>query len=136
MNTDNIRWKLRFDNYEKAVARLEEACELEVYKPIEQAGLVQMFEFTFELAWKVLKDILFVEGIVSNSPRDSIRRAFETGYLCEDDTETLLDALDKRNLLSHTYNESTAEQAVLRIKNDYAPVLGRLYTTLKNKKEQ
>ncbi|MGL6225673.1 MAG: nucleotidyltransferase substrate binding protein [Thermoguttaceae bacterium] len=134
MNPDDIRWRQRFDHYEKAVRQLEKACRLQVYSELEVAGMVQTFMFTFELAWKTLKDYLFFNGFEVNSPRDAIKKGFEVRLLNEDDAETLLDALSKRNALSHTYDEVTAEWSVRLIKNDYAPVLSRLYATLDKKK--
>ena len=64
-----------------------------------------MFEFTMELAWKTLKDLLRYEGFETKTPRETLRTAFEAGYLTEDETQALLDALAKRSLLSYTYNE-------------------------------
>ena len=63
-------------------------------------------------------------------PRAAIRRSFEADYIDEDDCETLLDALDKCNLLSHTYWSDVAREAEALIKDRYYPVLLRLYRTL------
>ena len=59
-----------------------------------------------------------------------MRRSFEVGYLTEDETETFLDGLQKRNLLTHTYEEKTAEEAVELINNNYYPALKSLWTKL------
>ena len=132
-NSDEIRWQQRLANFRKAMAQLEAACDLEDYSDLERAGLVQTFEFSFELGWKTLKDLLFYEGYDEKTPRDVIRRAFEAGHLSEEDTETALNALDKRNLLSHTYDEETAEEAVSLIREQYAPMLCRLRDKLLEK---
>ena len=132
-NSDEIRWQQRLANFRKALAQLEAACDLEEYSDLERAGLVQTFEFSFELGWKTLKDLLFYEGYDEKTPRDVIRRAFEAGHLSEEDTETALNALDKRNLLSHTYDEETAEEAVSLIREQYAPMLCRLRDKLLEK---
>jgi len=132
-NSDEIRWQQRLANFRKALLQLEAACDLEEYSDLERAGLVQTFEFSFELGWKTLKDLLFYEGFDERTPRDVIRRAFEAGHLSEEDTETALDALDKRNLLSHTYDEETAEEAVTLIREQYAPMLCRLRDKLLEK---
>jgi len=132
-NSDEIRWQQRLANFRKAMAQLEAACDLEDYSDLERAGLVQTFEFSFELGWKTLKDLLFYEGYDEKTPRDVIRRAFEAGHLGEEDAETALDALDKRNLLSHTYDEETAEEAVSLIREQYAPMLCRLRDKLLEK---
>ena len=124
----DIRWKLRFANLQKALARLEEACDQETYSNLELAGLVQTFEFTFELCWKTLKDLLTAEGYIVNSPRETIRKAFEMSLI--DDAEHWFAALDSRNILSHIYNEATAKQAETWIKNDFAPMLGKCVVVL------
>ena len=97
---------------------------------LERSGLIQIFEFSFELAWKTLKDLLFYEGYEPKTPRAAIREGFESEYLDEDDCETLLDALDKRNLLSLTYRKALALEAETLIKTYYHPVLTRLHATL------
>ena len=132
-NTDTIRWQQRLENFGKALSRLETACDQDKYSDLERAGLVQIFEFSFELAWKTLKDLLFSEGFDEKTPRSVIRRSFEVKYLTEADAEAFLDALKKRNLLSHTYEEEIAEKALELIRETYFPVLQRAYSTLLDK---
>lgn len=132
-NTDEIRWQQRLENFQKALAQLETACEKDEYSDLERAGLVQMFEFSYELGWKTLKDLLFYEGYDEKTPRAVIRRAFTANYFDEEDAELWLDALDKRNILSHTYEEEAAEEAVELIRNQYAPMLRRVLNLLRKK---
>jgi len=132
-NTDEIRWRQRLENFAKALGQLETACDQDSYSDLERAGLVQMFEFTFELAWKTLKDLLFVEGYDVKTPRAVIRRSFEVEYLTEEDSEVFLDALQKRNRLSHVYEEEMAEAALSLIRQTYFPVLKRACNTLRDK---
>lgn len=131
-----MRWQQRLQNFGRVLIRLETACAQEEYSELERAGLVQMFEFTLELAWKTLKDLLFYEGLDVKTPREAIRKAFETGYLTEEDTEILLDALAKRNLLSHTYEEQTTKEAERLIKHRLTPVFRKLYNYLQEKYQQ
>jgi nucleotidyltransferase substrate binding protein (TIGR01987 family) len=133
-NTDEIRWQQRLENFGKALSQLEVACNKEEYSDLERAGLVQMFEFSFELGWKTLKDLLFYEGYDEKTPRKVIRKSFEMEYISEDDSEVFLDALGKRNLLSHTYEEETALEAESLIKEQYCPLLRRIYDTLESKR--
>ena len=98
--------------------------------------MVQVFEFTFELAWKTVKDLLFYEGYDDKAPRDVIKRAFEVEYVSEADGELWLDALDKRNLLSHIYDEATAAEAVTLIRESYAPLLKRIVAFLEAKRKR
>jgi len=134
-NTDQIRWRQRLENFGKALAQLGEACDQDDYSDLERAGLVQMFEFSFELAWKVLKDLLFYEGHNVKSPREVARKSFEMEYITEDDSELFLDAISKRNLLAHTYEEETAQEAENLIKNQYYPLLRRICDTLETKRD-
>jgi len=122
-NSEEIRWKQRLSNYKKAMAQLEKACGRKKYDELELAGLVQMFEFSFELGWKILKDLLYYQGTDAKTPREVFREAFEADYLNEDETEILLEAMEKRNVLSHTYREEIAKEAEVLIKDRYFPVM-------------
>ena len=133
-NSDERRWRQRLDNFGTALAQLTNACERERYDDLERAGLIKTFEFCFELSWKVLKDILFYEGHDAKVPRAVIRKSFEVDYVDENDSETLLNALGKRNLLSHTFQCDVALEAETLIKERYYPVLLRLYQTLDAKR--
>ena len=135
MADTDARWHQRLENFGKALARLETACSQERYSELERAGLVQMFEFTLELSWGTLKDLLFYEGFEVRTPRDAIRRAFEAEYLTEEETETLLKALIKRNVLSHAYDEKTAEEAERLIKGLFTPLFRALCDRLLRKRD-
>ena len=132
-STDETRWKQRLASFGLALAQLSEACAQESYSNLERAGLVKTFEFCFELSWKVLKDLLFYEGYEEKGPRSTIRKSFEVEYIDEQDCELLLEALEKRNTMSHTYRESAAHEAETLVKNRYHPVLVRLHATLSAK---
>ena len=133
-NTDEQRWQQRLDNFGRALSRLTDACSRDRYDDLERAGLVKTFEICFELSWNVLKDLLFYDGYDVKAPRDAIRKSFEVDYIDESDCETLLEALDRRNLLAHTYLRKTAQEAEALIKERYHPVLRRLYETLNAKR--
>jgi nucleotidyltransferase substrate binding protein (TIGR01987 family) len=103
MSKDDIRWKQRFSNFENAFQRLREAMELEHLNELERNGLIQRFEFTLDLSWKVLKDFLEDKGFsFKPSPKDTLRLAQESGYI--DYAQELIDGLDMRNDLSHDYS--------------------------------
>lgn len=72
----DIRWKQRFENFEKAFKKLEEAVNEGELNELERNGLIQRYEFTIELAWKTLKDFLQDEGFKLKSPKDVVRQAF------------------------------------------------------------
>ena len=135
-NSDERRWQQRLDTFGTALAQLTNACDRERYDYLELAGLIKTFEFSFELSWKVLTDLLFYEGHDAKTPRAVIRKSFEVDYIDESDCETLLDALDKRNLLSHAYLLDVAEAAESLIKEHYHPVLLGLHRALHARRRQ
>lgn len=125
MENENIRWKQRFEHFSKAYRLLEATQARAELNEAEQAGLIQFFEMTFELGWKLLKDYLEEQGFQISSPRDSIKTAFQSG-LIEDGT-IWLQALKDRNLTVHTYNQALAEELSARIRQEYFPNLKALY---------
>ncbi len=133
-NSDERRWQQRLDTFGTALAQLTNACDRESYDYLELAGLIKTFEFSFELSWKVLKDLLFYDGHDVKVPRAVIRKSFEVEYIGESDCETLLNALDTRNLLSHAYLLDVAQEAEMLIKECYHPVLLRIHQTLDAKR--
>lgn len=120
---EDIRWKQRFDNYRRALNQLSLAVQLMDQRPLtdlEKQGIIQGFEFTHELAWKVLKDYLEYEGIQGLiGSRSVVREAFKQGLIT--DGEAWMDMIDKRNLSSHTYNLDLASDLVKAIHDSYYP---------------
>lgn len=129
--SSEIRWRQRYGNFTRALDRLADAVDRESYSDLERAGLVQTFEFTFELAWKTLKDLMNYEGYDADSPREVIKVGFANGYII--DADIWLEALESRNVLTHTYDEKAAEQAVKLIRETYYPVVRRLHDELKKR---
>ena len=121
MTTNPERWRQRLQNLNSAYEHLRVACLQETYNKLEEAGLIQTFEFTFELAWKAMKDRLEFEGYELRSPRETIRRAFEMNLI--DDADPWLKALESRNLFNHTYNDELAKEAIALVKNTLEPML-------------
>lgn len=124
----DIRWKQRFSNFKKASMQLTEFIEKEELNKFEIQGLIQCFEYTFELAWKTMKDYLEQEGFDVKSPRRAIQIAFQTGLIS--DGHAWVDALEKRNLMAHTYNEDAAREAEELIRGKYFKVILELCVKL------
>ena len=130
-NNKDIRWEQRFINFEKAFLQLKDAIlRYESLDDLSKEGLVQRFEYTFELACKTLKDYLESNGVVTKFPRETLKHAFQTELL--DNGEVWLDMLEKRNLLAHTYNEKNFKKALETILKLYYPEMQKLYNFLKN----
>ena len=129
MNQEDIRWHQRFQNLEKAFQEFSSACSLEHYTKLERSGLIQTFEFTFELAWKTLQDLLLSRGYEGNhGPRPVIEQAFQDGII--EDGETWTKMILSRNLSTHTYNEKIAEDLAQLIKSLYFPSMTKLIQKL------
>ena len=120
MNED-IRWKQRFQNYKKALVTVRGAVELTASRDLselEKQGLIHGFEFTFELAWNVMKDYLEEEGITGIvGSKGAVRQAFNKGLM--EDGQVWLDMIGDRNLAAHSYNEETAQDIVNSIVSLY-----------------
>jgi len=129
--TQDIRWKQRFSNLKKATIQLTEFIEKGDLNKFELQGLIQCFEYTFELAWKTMKDYLEFEGYEVKSPRSTIQTAFQTQLITEG--HIWIDALEKRNLMAHTYDEEVAKQAEELIKINYYSVIRELVMKLEEK---
>jgi len=74
---EDIRWKQRFENFNKSYSLLDKYSTKTKLSELEQAGIIQFFEMTFELGWKVLKDYLEADGYIVKSPRETIKQAFQ-----------------------------------------------------------
>ena len=125
---EDIRWKQRFQNFDKAFSMLSEFMAKGDLNKFEEQGLVQCFEYTFELSWKTMKDYLELSGFSVKSPRETIQTAFQNGMIA--DGHTWIDALDKRNIMAHTYNDTTAREAVDLIRTKYFLLLKHLHDLL------
>jgi nucleotidyltransferase substrate binding protein (TIGR01987 family) len=131
MNSE-IRWKQRFQNFEKSILLLEEAMKIPKPDIFQKAGLIQFFEITFELAWNTMKDFMEEQGFNElRSPRDTIKKAFEIGLI--QDGHQWLETLQNRNLTAHTYDEATAEKVVSEIRMIYYPLLKQSFTFFKQR---
>ncbi|MGH4051940.1 MAG: nucleotidyltransferase substrate binding protein [Clostridium sp.] len=127
-NLKNIRWKQRFENFDRSYKLMAKYSKQEITSELEKAGIIQFFEMTFELAWKVLKDYLEVEGYVVKSPRETIKQAFQIGLI--DNGHVWIDALANRNLATHTYDEALASKMAKEIVEIYLPELKKMYEKL------
>jgi len=119
-----IRWQQRFQNLVKAFNQLERGLAIEHPSDIERQGIIHSFEFSFELAWKTLKDYLESQGVTCQFPREVIKKSFQHQIIPEG--ELWLDMLGKRNLLAHTYDETLAMISYRLIKQDFSPELKKL----------
>lgn len=128
--SEDIRWKQRFQNFDRVFLLLREAlAEQRPLSLLEKEGVIQRFEYSYELAWKTLKDYLESGGLVIAplTPRRVIKEAFGAKVIA--DGQVWIAMLDHRNLLAHTYDSSVFEQAVEAIADRYLPAMAALHAT-------
>jgi nucleotidyltransferase substrate binding protein (TIGR01987 family) len=130
-NLKDIRWHQRFENFERSYMLLKKSLQLETVSDVERAGIIQFFEMTFELSWKLIKDYLDSEGILVKSPREAIKHALQIELINGGDVWLM--ALSDRNLTVHTYDEAKALAVENMIRNTYFLKLEELYNVFKGK---
>lgn len=147
----DIRWEQRFSNYSRALVKLQQSVEYirkefvdgndktvaeqgleSVLDEMLKEGLIQRFEYTHELAWKVMKDYVEYQGATNVSgSRDAIREALQMNLI--DLGEVWMDMLLSRNKTSHTYNEETANEIYQKILKEYFPELIKFRITMEER---
>ena len=125
-----IRWKQRFQNFNRAYNLLNCALEendIDDLSNLEQEGVIQRFEYTYELAWKTLKDYLEYNGvnITEITARSVFKEAYSSGII--KNSEIFIDMMLSHNLLSHTYDFNKFRDILIKVKKDYLPELSDLY---------
>jgi nucleotidyltransferase substrate binding protein (TIGR01987 family) len=115
-------------NLSNALEKLEEGLK-KTKDQLDKDGVIQRFEFTFELLWKTLKLFLEYQGIEAKTPRSSFKEAFKIGII--KDEELALDMLEDRNRTSHVYNKKIAGEIFNNIKNKYTSQIISILEELK-----
>lgn len=133
----DVRWLQRYDSFQKACKRVLEITESdkspEDLSELEQEGLIQRFEYTFELAWKVLQDFLKYKGYeFMQGSNGALQKAFEDGLISNHDAWRRM--AKARVTTSHTYNEGEAIEIVKNIFEEYAVLLKQLNIRLTQEK--
>ncbi|MGB3619224.1 MAG: nucleotidyltransferase substrate binding protein [Catalinimonas sp.] len=124
----DVRWRQRSESYQRVLASLEIAVRIDDPNRIEQAGTIQFFEISFELAWKLMRDYLQAQGFDDvRSPRAAIKKAYEVGLIT--DGHTWLEALKDRNRTTHIYDEAVVDAITAEVRTMYMPVLRKLRET-------
>jgi len=126
----DVRWKQRFQNFTKAYQVLLRTANLKNLSEAERGGLIQYYEMVLELSWKLMQDYLQYQGYNVKGPKDTIKQAFQ--YEMIEDGVIWVEALEDRNLLTHTYSEDLAIEATNKIKSTYLPMIEQLNAFFKN----
>ena len=136
VQNEDVRWIQRFSNYRKALAKLSQAVAIiaglqdltEGMDDLMKEGLIQRFEYTHELAWKVMKDYAEYQGYTEvRGSRDAFRQALQMGII---DDAGWMESIEDRNLTSHNYDEEVAEEVYQASMHKYYPWCIRLEQTM------
>ena|SRR3990167_1686772 len=127
----STRWQQRFENFEKAFLLLNEPLKQknpDKLSDLEKKGVIQRFEYTFELAWKTLKDYLEYDGIKISpiTPREVIKQAFAANIIS--DGQTWINMAEDRNMTSRLYDKKTFQ----KIFNAILPRFEKINSIYKN----
>lgn len=129
---NELRWKQRFENFQKAFAVFERRVNEYQLHPTEEAyqlSLIQAFEFTFELSWKTMKDYLNEVGYSEiNNAAQTIKQAYQSKLI--NNPAGWLNALDSRNETSHTYRNKIMITVLDVIEREYYPLVIDLHKQL------
>lgn len=151
MSSIEVRWEQRFDSYCKALEKLQQAVDIiRTRYPVHDGGkisddlflddiikegLIQRFEYTHELAWKVMRDFLMQKGnIIIYGSKDATREAFSAQLIL--DGELWMDMIQSRNKTSHTYDENTADEIFLKVIREYITPFQEFGDKMKSLKEE
>lgn len=104
--TSSDKLKEYLSQFEKALASFNTVLQEKETEFIRDSA-IKRFEFTYEIAWKVIKRISHYRGVEVNSPRQAFRQAFKEGWIKDDILWS--DMIDARNLTVHVYKEEVAE---------------------------
>jgi nucleotidyltransferase substrate binding protein (TIGR01987 family) len=130
--TEDIRWIQRFDNFKRSMKQLDNAMALMAERELselEQQGVVQAFEYNYELAWNVLKDFYEYQGELGiQGSRDAIKVAFRRGLIANGDV--WLKMIKSRALTVHTYNQEVTQEILEDIATLFYPEFAALRDNL------
>ena len=127
----DVRWKQRFQNFKKALAQLAEFESLGQLSKFEQQGFIKSFEYTFELAWNVIKDFYEAQGELGlQGSRDAFRLAFRRGLITEGDVWMAM--IQSRIQTAHTHNEIAANEVVSAVRTEYLAQFEQLRAALEH----
>ncbi len=118
MTTEDIRWLQRFNHFSMALNQLKKFIDKGELNELEEQGLIQAFEYTYELAWNTIKDYYEDQGETNiNGSRDAFRLAFKRGFIING--ELWMEMIRSRTMTSHTYNEEVAHEIADKIVEGY-----------------
>ena len=129
MENKDVRWKQRFQNYNKALAQLQKFIDHGELNELEEQGLIKAFEYTYELAWNTIKDFYIDQGVTDiQGSRDAFKLAANRDLI--KNVEKWMDMVNSRIKTVHTYDEEVADEIANDIVEFYHPMFIQLQTRL------
>lgn len=120
----DVKFTKRFESYKKSLASLTEARERDLGDSFVLSGTSAKFCITFDLAWKVMKDILIqyyaITNFVAGSPREVLRSSFQANLI---ESDEWMEMLRIRNELSHDYDGEIVEKHCRTIIQEYVDLM-------------
>lgn len=136
--TEDIRWQQRLANFNKALEQLDAAMTLDQERELtalEKQGVIQCFEYNYELGWQTLRDYLQWQGFTDLAgSRDTIREAYAKGLIRDGDGWMAM--LAARNRTSHTYNLATANAILDSIRTSFHDLFRELAVEMAQRKRK
>lgn len=118
-------------NLERALGELESYAALPIAHNRDKAGLIQAFEFTFELFWKTFQKLAPDAGLEAASPREALQAGAKLHLIAGDEIDDWAQMLRDRNLTSHTYNVAVADEILTRLLVRYLPCFRATHARLR-----
>lgn len=130
MTNSDIRWIQRFTNFSMVLSQLDKfIAKGKSLNELEEQGLIQSFEYNFELAWNLIKDYYEYQGETAiQGSRDAFRLAFRRGLI--EDGEGWMNMIESRTKTTHTYNKEMADEIAAAILNQYYSLFKKLHHTM------
>ncbi|MGL4595635.1 MAG: HI0074 family nucleotidyltransferase substrate-binding subunit [Thermoguttaceae bacterium] len=130
MNNES-RFSQRLVHFDRAYQKFMQIGNIQNRSEWEDMAFIQSFEFTFELAWKLMKDYLLDVGFNIDSPKGVLRQAFQSGII--QSADVWLESLKVRNSTTHLYEDEILKKSVDFIQNEFLPILEQFHQEFSTK---
>ena len=122
------------ETFSKTLRNLEQSQQYQPpYDPVIEAGIVMLFHLCMEQSWKAMRVALVDQGFSMTSiasPRSIVKCAYSAGMI--DDEKGWLNALEARNLVTHSYDESVALKLIGLTRTRFIPLFQQLEARLQS----
>ncbi len=128
----NIEFKAVAGKFGNALKQLKLFCEMPINNNRDRAGIIQAFEFTYEISWKAIQKKAGDQGVSIASPKQAYMFAIQSNWVANTDDPLWIGLIHDRNLTSYAYKEEMAKKIVKKIMDQYVGMLDQLFSKIKN----